>query len=920
MSIYITLQILSSFFSLLIVILLSVIIFKFFKKKFIILFFKYWIDIAFVYFTSNMILITNPIQNFQNILIANFIIYILLFYYLTNNSLGNIILSKVKKTPLYIEDNIISDNIIDNEKTDKYITKNIKKEKSEQINNENTKIKKEDQKQIIINESTTEEKAVIKTPQTIICKCGKENSIKDKFCSNCWTKVISPEIENNPPKTIKHRRKTEKGPIIASIIIIILVILWATPFGIIIIVWWWYLIIKIIKTIWSFLFHRKRKEETVIIRSNIQPKQTKTVKVDAIQKIKTKKNQKIDYLKANNIYYKLMSINKKWLWVYKIYSIFLGIILVVWSWELLMSWINYAKIGTNFLDYNSSSIISDGDYDGSFDSGIFDTNSDGIFDTYKFDINQDEKVDIKYFIENWWDDITINKENFVVLDYKQERIFIILITIIFLFWIMWKNGKIKLDNKKAKLAISIIIIYIFHINTFNLSILLKSTSYAMSLWEVEESLKTEPIWWKQSNREDNEARREIDEYNKGLGDLIPLNDNWMSESDWESALDDYYDEEYYENNNERVPDLCKDPQTKDSAQCWSYNWENNNGESPNYGNKNNNDIYNNKEEEYKQKLKVQKQEKIIENSINDWATNIKAGIDATSVILNTIWVNTKWVIEEIKNIKKLHDIGNIKVELVDDYLKQLNSKYIYNSKTATRLRSDKIKQLVGKIQKYEKMAGKWMPIKNYVKELKTDLSKVDEALLKNRKFVDANTNKSILAKSIKKSQKIQKWLKVLDVGGKVFGAYLDYQEFDKEFKWDSKKTIMATTATSTVWNMLGSNPVDLVMNWVSGSLQLLGYTNAAKTAGNFTAWAIFKDTVKNSLDDDEASIWWAVDIMVDELNNAEWFTETAGAAVNLWVTATYAAGVYGTRKGFQLIGSGISAVGNGAKKIWSYIR
>jgi len=61
-------------------------------------------------------------------------------------------------------------------------------------------------------------------------------------------------------------------------------------------------------------------------------------------------------------------------------------------------------------------------------------------------------------------------------------------------------------------------------------------------------------------------------------------------------------------------------------------------------------------------------------------------------------------------------------------------------------------------------------------------------------------------------------------------------------------------------------------------------------------------------------------VMADELEKAEWFVWKSKAAVNLGITATYAAWVYGTRKWFQLVGSGISAVGNGAKKLWSYIR
>jgi hypothetical protein len=130
--------------------------------------------------------------------------------------------------------------------------------------------------------------------------------------------------------------------------------------------------------------------------------------------------------------------------------------------------------------------------------------------------------------------------------------------------------------------------------------------------------------------------------------------------------------------------------------------------------------------------------------------------------------------------------------------------------------------------------------------------------------------------------------------------------------------MMATAVTSTVGNVLSSNPVDLVMWWIWWWLKLVWAEGAWNFVSRFTAWEILKDTLKNSLDDDEASIGWAVSIKKEEFAKSSWVIGTTLAWADLAITWTYAAWVYATRKTLWVVDSWVSAIWNGIKGVVSY--
>jgi len=101
-----------------------------------------------------------------------------------------------------------------------------------------------------------------------------------------------------------------------------------------------------------------------------------------------------------------------------------------------------------------------------------------------------------------------------------------------------------------------------------------------------------------------------------------------------------------------------------------------------------------------------------------------------------------------------------------------------------------------------------------------------------------------------------KWIWAL---GTLFESYNDYKGFNKLLDWDSRKTFIATTGSTTGKLFISSNPVDFVLDISAGLVWLAGYDLYAKKIQEYTLGNRFKQTIEDAYTSDEHTVMEAID-------------------------------------------------------------
>ncbi len=857
MSVFTTISLLSSLYALIIMSAFAFWIFKLVKIQKINAFLRLWLDIVYLNFIANIIFLTNPINNKILILILLFWLYWIIFYKLWVRWYWRLIYDKALKNKI-IED-IPLEPVL---KEELKITENLKED----------------------------------TKQDKYCtKCWAER--KWQFCSECWSKFDLETIEKTSLR-LKLSRITVKQ----WIIYYILTLIWSAVFpplvGISTLILF-YLIYKLLK----YIFKGALKAE-------------------------------------NNT--KATKINSKFKW-WRYFNISILIFLIVWAWDHIDG-LHYNKMfDSEFLSTNGKNIISDNNRNWNFDSWIFDVNNDWKLDTLKFDLNWDSMTDMTFAIINW----KFEEDTMQVLDYNTQKNLLIITFAFILIFLMYKTWRIILDEKSQKIAVCLLFTIIFNALFFDIR-----QTEAIPISEVYDSLKSNQIWWGVPAK--SLPKRAI--YTKEIDTWYVRSDRWF---DFKAPTTNKWTNDGTKsstNTNIWVPPNKNNTKVDDKWQDWKTVWW-----TPILPNIKNPWL------KYVVNLLLNwwaklgpKEEKFV-STLNNMLWKIKSWMDYQNSFLYLLWKDWDWLEKEISNLNDYYyALKNKKIRIWNENLSiwDWNKKLVkqienYRSKWSSlnwdlSKINDDITSLNWKIDKLEWLAWKWSPIKWHIEDLRNEMDALDsdatniikekinsantqdilerELARSEKKLLDNSTKISEIEKDLswiewvtKETSKLQKSVKALDAAWKALWAYNDYQEFKELYKWNNSRTIVATTTTTLVWSVVWANPVDAVVWWLAWWLALVWAEDASKKIWKFTAWEILKDTVKNALDDDEASIWWAVTIKAQELSKSQWIIWTSLAAADLWITATYAAWVYWTRKVLWVAEWAVSAVWNWVQYLWDNI-
>ena len=623
-----------------------------------------------------------------------------------------------------------------------------------------------------------------------------------------------------------------------------------------------------------------------------------------------KEKEKSTLLKENKLKNKKFFKNILFLFVFILLNMFL------FNWQSLNDW-SFQKTEESYLSNSIWDVLVDDNWNEIYYLGLFDREGeDWIIDEISYDLNWDNKIDLKY-TSIWWENIS------EIIDYSEQRIFMIILAMMFLFTIYFVNNK-KQKTSKSQVVASIILLSLFFNNIWFYDNRVSANSWNNSDYSEVENKKMTEDEFNNKYLNFNDSPKNRENINIFIKDLQSVYSEEII-----TEIKNYIDYHKIKNYNWNYTFInwCKflnknwleifDPDEKEFCK-WiiDYNLkedfvEDNNIEKIEDKNDDQEDFFeiNDDDDEFVRKMKEDYQKTIIEldnnlidysNKLDDsvekefWDLEKKADEDFAKV--NNDFENIQEKIDKENYIwnEKINNSPIIPFHKGDEDIKK---EEIDNTEKINDLKKD-IESLKNDVDKnIDNAVSVWSTAKNIVgvwsEIVDIFMGKNTESIKKLLKswWKDSKT----LVKLFKNKAFLKKYGKRFWIAWRTLSVLLNFKDKYKANNWDMWKTIVSTIASDIVWTIVSANPLDLAVwllsIWVSG---VFG-SEVGDKVWKFTAWQIVDDLVKHATSTSPEEAIEVIKEQYDNVKNAKGFVNTTWAVIAWTVTTIYTGGVIASK-------------------------